>query len=351
MTSAEAAARQSIAKRLERVEEAIARTEALKEGSRTPSDSSSGSTPHVPDQTAQQNGNQDASHAADHGCPVCRSKSSAQLPSRRVTHTPLGQIYFAGQNFGAICCRNGVPHFTASGEQWIHSRTGQWPRFGDIYGSETAAPPGLPVAASTLYSLSNRSYQGHDAQLPSRWVVQSLLDEFIASDFSLVFPLVDRVLFEETAKLAYSRQKPLMCEYVGAKACVFAFVSMASSNFPDLEAASHIDPDACAKEAQILLADFLEDASITTLQTMFMLVREQSLTRCLARHSPVPPAPSRNTIRPPAGRHHVSRRGVPDDVFVGRPHDYHARIDWSRAHHPGAGGSSSETSVLALLLL
>ncbi|KAK4086446.1 fungal specific transcription factor domain-containing protein [Purpureocillium lilacinum] len=275
--SAEAAARQSLAKRLERVEEAIARTEALKEGSRTPSDSSSGSTPHVPDQTAQQNGNQDASHAADHGCPVCRSKSSAQLPSRRVTHTPLGQIYFAGQNFGAICCRNGVPHFTASGEQWIHSRTGQWPRFGDIYGSETAAPPGLPVAASTLYSLSNRSYQGHDAQLPSRWVVQSLLDEFIASDFSLVFPLVDRVLFEETAKLAYSRQKPLMCEYVGAKACVFAFVSMASSNFPDLEAASHIDPDACAKEAQILLADFLEDASITTLQTMFMLLLHETL--------------------------------------------------------------------------
>ncbi|UNI23910.1 hypothetical protein JDV02_009701 [Purpureocillium takamizusanense] len=273
--SAEAAARQSLAKRLERVEEALARTKALKEGSRTPTDSSSGSTPLVlDDQTTGQVGNR----AANHGCPVCRSKSSAQLPSRRVTNAPLGQIYFAGQNFGAICSRNGVPHFTATGEQWINSRTGQWPRFGDIYGTDAAAPPGLPATASTLSSLSHRPHQGHEAELPSRWVVQSLLDEFLASDFSLVFPLVDRVLFEETVKLAYSgQQQPLVCEYVGAKACVFAFVSMASSNFPDMKSATHVDPEACAKEAQILLADFLEDASITTLQTMFMLLLHETL--------------------------------------------------------------------------
>ncbi|KAJ6445414.1 fungal specific transcription factor domain-containing protein [Purpureocillium lavendulum] len=266
MAGAETAARQSLAKRLERVEEAIARTEALKEGSRTPSDISSGSTPHGLDQTIRQN-----SVVTNHGCPVCRSKSSVQLPSSRSANAPLGQIYFAGQNFGAICSRNGVPHFTSSGEQWIYSQTGQWPRFEDIYGTDLAGPGGA-AAASTLYSLSNRSQQGSEAQLPPKWVVQSLLDEFLASDFSLVFPLIDRVMFDETLKLAYSRQKqPLLCEFVGAKACVFAFVSMASSRFTELEAASYIDPDACAKEAQVLLADFLEDASVTTLQTIFML--------------------------------------------------------------------------------
>lgn len=81
------------------------------------------------------------------------------------------------------------------------------------------------------------------------------------------------ILFEETARLAYSKDDsdpPL--ELITAKACVLAFVSLASSHFPDAHGASHIDSDACARDSQILVADIIEDASITTLQTILMLV-------------------------------------------------------------------------------
>ena len=61
-------------------------------------------------------------------------------------------------------------------------------------------------------------------------------------------------------------------EHISAKACVLAFVSMASSHFPTANSVSHIDGDSYARDAQILLADIIEDASITTLQTIIMLV-------------------------------------------------------------------------------
>lgn len=107
--------------------------------------------------------------------------------------------------------------------------------------------------------------------------MQSLLQTYLCSDFWLVFPLVDGVLFEETVRRAYAPQSTLQpLEHISAKACVFAFLSIASTHFPDSEAAEYVDPDVTAKEAQMLLSDFLEDTSITTLQTVFMLVCEGS---------------------------------------------------------------------------
>lgn len=102
-------------------------------------------------------------------------------------------------------------------------------------------------------------------------MTQTLFYSFLRSGFSLVFPVVDRVLFEDTLRIAYSTPDDTSDpEYIGAKACVFVFVAIASAHM--LEGSMYVDSDACAKQGQLLLSDCLEDASITTLQTVFMLV-------------------------------------------------------------------------------
>ncbi|KAG6039421.1 hypothetical protein E4U41_002663 [Claviceps citrina] len=90
--------------------------------------------------------------------------------------------------------------------------------------------------------------------------------------FSPVFPLINPLLFKETVRLAYSAggAEPML-ECMAAKACVLAFVSLSSSHFPVSKASADIDGDFCAKAAQMLIADIIEDASVSTLQTILIL--------------------------------------------------------------------------------
>lgn len=204
-------------------------------------------------------------------CPHCRAESAPSNPQRRLGLAPLGHFYFGGQKFGAACPRNGFPHLTPRCEQWIRERTGQRPKFHDLHPGDSPQPhlsdtdnvPTLVSAAAEVKQMG----------LPERWILNSLVSEFTNSDFSLIFPLINPVLFEETLWLAYSldeMEPPL--EQNTAKACVLAFLSLAGSHFPTGHGASHINGDSCARGAQILLADIIEDASITTLQTILMLV-------------------------------------------------------------------------------
>ncbi|PNY27565.1 transcriptional regulatory protein [Tolypocladium capitatum] len=267
--------RQNFVERLGRLEEAIiSRTRAVDDAGHASSDASSSSTPQSSGPV------QPATPRIDNrSCPTCqlRSLNQASPPSSRLNNTVLGKIYFAGQHLGTLCSRNGIPHFTAQGEQWIYSRTGQRPSFQRLYDSDTHGTD-QPANHSPSLLLSRQVSQGQKAALPAKWVVQSLLQAFLCSEFRQVFPLVDRVLFEETVQLAYGPQStPQPLEHISAKACVFAFVSIASCHFPDNDAVEYVDCYASAKEAQMLLSDFLEDTSITTLQTIFMLLLYESL--------------------------------------------------------------------------
>lgn len=206
-------------------------------------------------------------------CPVCRSESTTSNPQRRLGIAPLGQIYFGGQKFGAVCPRNGIPHLTPHCEQWIRERTGQEPGFRDLYSGDS--PRSHFSESDIIPTFVSARAQMKQPGLPERWILNSLATDFIKSDFSLVFPLMNPVLFEETVRLAYSQDEaehPL--ERITAKACVLAFASLACGHFPTSTGASQVDSDACARDAQILLGDIIEDASITTLQTILMLVSD-----------------------------------------------------------------------------
>ena len=73
---------------------------------------------------------------AHSACPSCRAESASSNSQRRLGLAPLGNFYFGGQKFGTICPRNGFPHLTPHCEQWIRERTGQKPRFHDLYSDD-----------------------------------------------------------------------------------------------------------------------------------------------------------------------------------------------------------------------
>jgi len=103
--------------------------------------------------------------------------------------------------------------------------------------------------------------------------VDKIFNIFNHSAFSLVFPLVDKVLFEDTLTLAYqphSESIPLEC--VSAKSCVLAFVSNIYLYQRREVEIPYLAGNACAIKARRLLSPTLEEASLTNLQAVFMLV-------------------------------------------------------------------------------
>ncbi|KAF3063145.1 hypothetical protein CFAM422_010496 [Trichoderma lentiforme] len=283
---------ESLVKRLERIEQGIARAKAIKQGVQIPSAATATATPAIaaatsvtaapaaasPASLAPSDGSSQFHRKITHGrCTLCRSNDNSQSP-RQLGAAPLGQVWFSGQKFAAICSRNGIPHFTSLGEQWIYSRTGLWPHFRNDDAFAFRETDHVPSAASALQSLKGPAKQAEIQKLPERWITQALLDTFIASDFRLVFPVVERELFEETIRVAYGAPvTDATIEEIGSKACVLAFLCVTSHHFATQDAAKLVDSDACAKQAQLLISDFVEDASLTTLQVMVMLFLNETL--------------------------------------------------------------------------
>ncbi|UKZ68498.1 uncharacterized protein TrAtP1_009529 [Trichoderma atroviride] len=179
----------------------------------------------------------------------------------------------SGQKFAAICDQNGIPRFTPLGEKYIYAQTGQWPHFHNESTFAFESTGQASSGVSNQYSPRGQLNRAPADQLPEQWITNTLFDLFLQSEFRLAFPLVDRDLFKDTIRRAYeSPETNPTIEEISSKACVFAFLSLSSHHFAALSVSNHVDSDGCAKQAQILIADFIEDASVTTLQVMVLLV-------------------------------------------------------------------------------
>ncbi|KAG5926360.1 hypothetical protein E4U42_003394 [Claviceps africana] len=218
---------------------------------------------------------------ASPGCPLCHAEylSEVSIVSQRSLRTaPLGQIFFAGQQFGAVCPLNGIPHLTSYCEQWIFERTGQRPKFRELFGRDVHQPGRVDCETEQQFCHGNSLRCSGDPPLPEKWIVESLVADFTASEFGLAFPLINPLLFEETLMLAYTAgQTQSTPESMTAKACVLAFVCLSSSHCPTSKASSDIDCDFCIKAAKSFMSEIIDDVSVTTLQTVMMLLLYDTL--------------------------------------------------------------------------
>ncbi|KAH6888188.1 fungal-specific transcription factor domain-containing protein [Thelonectria olida] len=273
---------QSFSDRLGRIEDALARTIARQEqetnnassasSTPTPSAPPTVSTPSVTLSAPASNpvslGEQFAAHESIQS-PFISTPSSTFSAG-----ASFGQIHYGGCHLGQISSHNGMPILSEDGQRWISARTGEDVSFSRFHLSfqQRALPPTL--SPEHFYSSTGELYT-----LPPRAVVEQVTEAFLRSSFRLVFPVIDRVLFEETVNFAYEEcdGQPSL-NRISAKGCVLAFVSIMCLFQNALDNVPPVDGDACAVKAHYLLSDVFEDASIVSLQTVFMLHMHQTFS-------------------------------------------------------------------------
>lgn len=262
-----------LVERLERIENALARAIALGNSIDPSSPSAAGSTMTPPSMTAQAPdecfaslGEQFAAYESNH---LLYIASPSALSTSNISN---GQIHLAGCPLGHITCHNGMPLFSEEGQAWIFSRTGEATTFQKLKAfnkHQQVQPPTLSL--SHLHGSLEQLYE-----LPDRSIVEQGIYWFQNSAFRLVFPAIDTVLFQESVNLAYEPwEGPLSLERISAKGCVLAFLAIMCVFNGDSTWRPIVDSDECAIKAHYLLSNMVEDASIVTLQTVFMLHMHQ----------------------------------------------------------------------------
>ncbi|KAI5464261.1 hypothetical protein BGZ63DRAFT_439435 [Mariannaea sp. PMI_226] len=273
---------QSFSERLGRIEDALARTIARQGDNNNASSTSS--TPPPPTVSTPA-----STPAVTLGPPV---SNVASLSEQRTADEPIqspfistpsstfdprvsfGQIHYGGCHLGQISSHNGMPILSEEGQKWVSARTGEDVSFSRFHLSfqERRLAPALSSGFS--YTSPNELYE-----LPERYVVEAAMEAFFGSPFRLVFPVIDRVLFEETVNLAYEDwASPPSQDHISAKGSVLAFLSIMCLFQGKVQSLSTVNGEAYAAKAYHLLSDVFEDASIVSLQTVFMLHMHQTFS-------------------------------------------------------------------------
>ncbi|RSL97755.1 hypothetical protein CEP52_010738 [Fusarium oligoseptatum] len=280
---------QSLAKRLERIEDALAQTLARQRGTdaslpsvpskpSTPTSTSVTTTPAPRaslDETTRSSISLGEQFDAFGSPRVSQCPPIASTPSGFTSTVSFGQIHYGGCHFGRISQHNGMPILSAEGIKWLSSRTGE-----DVSFQKFQPPSPRQRLFSSTSSVSHYYNCPSDLyELPDRKLVDKILHVYLHSAFRLVFPVIDRVLFEDTLTLAYeSSTEPLSLDQISAKSCVYAFISIICLFQGRVAEIPYLDSDACAQKAHYLLTDALEDTSITSLQAVFMLHMHQTFS-------------------------------------------------------------------------
>ena len=362
---------QSLSSRLERIEDALAKTLAQHDNATTSSNTStpSTSTPitSIPTirtcecahDTTESPSEQPGGPPEQRQNPVSLGEQFAaydltQSPfistpsSNFTTSASFGHIHYGGCHLGQIRSHNGMPILSEEGCKWVQQKTGEDVSFSKFHVrfQKQALPPTL--SPWHFFRSKNELHE-----LPDKRIVEQVLDVFINSAFRLVFPVIDRVLFEETVILAYEEcDGPLSLERISAKGCVLAFVSVMclfqgqDANIPA------VDSDTCAVKAHYLLSDVFEDSSIVSLQTVFMLVSAPRLRQITFDLDPwliSSPAHASDVFGPATVRSYAACHCLSHCVHARRAHVQAYKVIWRRSNAQRAKGTPIAHALLALL--
>lgn len=163
-----------------------------------------------------------------------------------------------------------MPIISENGLDWIASRTDQ---------DTTTLKSYLPRAGSGQPSWSFSAFQVHAPvgelwDLPDRDLVYKSFESLSSSYFLILFPLLDKVLLEETINTAYQSIEGVHASHthVAARACLWAAFAVLAHLRASEHFSASFGSEICAMRAQWFLGLLNGPADLATLQTLLLLV-------------------------------------------------------------------------------
>ena len=200
----------------------------------------------------------------------CRPTASAPPPASPLVGRPRSlsaDVFPVESCLGLNWFFNGMSIFSEQGRQWVFQRTGQALDSARLSGGIPGPAPRVAFKPSTDLELFG---------LPDRDTSRDIFAAFFRSALWLAFPVLDRVLFEETLETAYDAagDSDLLSspELASARSCVLGALSVACRLKGTGFLSSSVDADRCALRARGLVLRNTGDVSLTTLQAVIMLV-------------------------------------------------------------------------------
>ncbi|KAL7913386.1 hypothetical protein GGI35DRAFT_206739 [Trichoderma velutinum] len=178
-------------------------------------------------------------------------------------------IVFTARLFGRNWYHRGLPIISESGLDWIASRTDQ---------DTTRLKSYLPRSGSgqpswNFSALQARAPIGELWDLPDRDLVHKSFGYLSSSHFFILFPLLDKVLLEETINTAYQLFQGVHASHthVAARACLWAAFAVFSHLRISEHFSASFSSEICATRAQWFLGLLNGPADLPTLQTLLLL--------------------------------------------------------------------------------
>jgi hypothetical protein len=199
--------------------------------------------------------------------PTATGPQGENVPTVRAnpTETPAPAYRLSRCQLGNNWYFKGVGILSSRGRQWIYEGTGQrsFLENFDIFGNPIGT---VPCASSPVLSERERP-------LPPLPTCRYLFGAFLRSKTSIVFPILDRALFEGTIFRAYEVKNDPGTRS-SAEACLWAMLALVART----EEAQQFDsfPEAdCIQEAKRLLTVVNGAVNLDSLQATLLLVGHQ----------------------------------------------------------------------------
>ncbi|PWY69084.1 hypothetical protein BO70DRAFT_382626 [Aspergillus heteromorphus CBS 117.55] len=207
----------------------------------------------------------DTGHGPGTASPLSSETSTPNWVPHPSSGLCFGKLHFAGRYVGDFSSYSGIPCFSHDGHEWVRSRTGEDDTFEGIFTFKF--PKEAPLFMSPD---ANMQVFPGGPELPDRSVVDQYTTHYFSTGVRIVFPIIDKLLFQDTINMAYQppRGSPSV-EQTSARMCVLAFLAFVDEIEPSADLPP-INSDLCAAKAQSLLPFILHDISLQTLQGMIL---------------------------------------------------------------------------------
>lgn len=157
----------------------------------------------------------------------------------------------------------GVGILSSRGRDWISRGSGQrvfLEKF-EIFGN--------PISTRTHF---NPPISAHSRILPPELTCRFLIDVFLKSKTSIVFPILDKDLIEQTIARVYGNEPHDPASQMSAEACLWAMLALLGPVEEVQQSDLNVGPHECALEAEHLLFSIRGFTSLDSLQATLLLV-------------------------------------------------------------------------------